>query len=120
MIADNVVMWETRLSIVHWVLSKAQILLETLKTKSTSGGIFLFFLEVEHVFPLFGCKSETSVSRSSTESEIISLDAGLRMDGLTALDFWDVVIEVLHYSKKETSSGKPLAKFHHKGKKKRR
>ena len=32
---------------------------------------------------------------SSTESEIISLDAGLRMDGLLAFDFWDLVIEVL-------------------------
>ena len=29
------------------------------------------------------------------ESEIISLDAGLRMDGLLALDLWDIVIEVL-------------------------
>ena len=32
---------------------------------------------------------------SSTESEIISMDAGLRMDGLPALDMWDLVIEVL-------------------------
>ena len=41
------------------------------------------------------CKKQTSVSRNSTESEIISLDAGLRMDGLLALDLWDIVIEVL-------------------------
>ena len=41
------------------------------------------------------CKKQTSVSHSSTESEIISLDAGLRMDGLLALDLWDLVIEVL-------------------------
>ena len=41
------------------------------------------------------CKKQTSVSHSSTESEIISLDAGLRMDGLPALDLWDVVIERL-------------------------
>ena len=41
------------------------------------------------------CKKQTSVSHSSTESEIISLDAGLRMDGLPALDSWDLVIEVL-------------------------
>ena len=34
------------------------------------------------------CKKQTSVSHSSTESEIISLDAGLRMDGLPALDLW--------------------------------
>ena len=42
------------------------------------------------------CKNQTSVSHSSTASEIISLDAGLRKDGLPALDLRDVVIEVLH------------------------
>ena len=41
------------------------------------------------------CKKQTSVSHGSTDSEIISLDAGLRMDGLPALDLWDLVIEVL-------------------------
>ena len=41
------------------------------------------------------CKKQTSVSHSSTESEIISFDAGLRMDGLPALDLWDVVTEAL-------------------------
>ena len=34
------------------------------------------------------CKKQTSVSHSSTDSEIISLDAGLRMDGLPAHDLW--------------------------------
>ena len=57
------------------------------------------------------CKKQTSVSHSSTESEIISLDAGLRMDGLPALDLWDIVIEVLRTTKDNiqpghTSSGK--------------
>ena len=28
------------------------------------------------------CKKQTSVSHSSTESEIVSLDTGLRLDGL--------------------------------------
>ena len=41
------------------------------------------------------CKKQTSASHSSRESEIISLDAGLRMDGLPALDLWDLVIGVL-------------------------
>ena len=36
------------------------------------------------------------MSHSSTEAEIISLGAGLRMDGIPALDLWDFVIEVLH------------------------
>ena len=40
-------------------------------------------------------KKQTSVSHSSTESEIISLDAGLRMECFPALDLWDLVIEVL-------------------------
>ena len=34
------------------------------------------------------CKKQTSVSHSSTESEIISLDAGLRLEGIAALDFF--------------------------------
>ena len=42
------------------------------------------------------CKKQTSVSDSSTEAEVISLDAGLRMDGIPALDLWDLVIEVFH------------------------
>ena len=39
------------------------------------------------------------MSHRFTESEVISLDAGMRMDGVTALVLWDVVIEVLHSSK---------------------
>ena len=42
------------------------------------------------------CKEQTSVSHSSTESEIISLDAGLRLDGISALDLWDLIVTVLH------------------------
>ena len=41
------------------------------------------------------CKKQISVSHSSTESEIISLDAGLRLDGITALDLWDLIVAVL-------------------------
>ena len=41
------------------------------------------------------CKKQTSVSHSSTESEFISLDAGLRLDGISALDLWDLIVAVL-------------------------
>ena len=41
------------------------------------------------------CKKQTAVSHSSTESEIISLDAGLRLDDITALDSWDLIVAVL-------------------------
>ena len=55
------------------------------------------------------CKKQTSVSHSSTESEIISLDAGLRMAGLLAIDLWDVVIEVLRSSNKTKTPTQPAA-----------
>ena len=40
-------------------------------------------------------KKQTSVSHSSTESDIVSLDAGLRLDGNIALDLWDLIVSVL-------------------------
>ena len=40
------------------------------------------------------CKKQKSASHSSTESEIISLDTGLRLDGLPALELWDLIVSV--------------------------
>ena len=54
------------------------------------------------------CKKQTSASHSSTESEIISLDAGLRMDGIPALDLWDLVFEVLQSSLNQPVQGNLL------------
>ena len=40
------------------------------------------------------CEKQTSVSHKATESEVVYfLDAGLRMDGIPALDLWDLVGE---------------------------
>ena len=52
------------------------------------------------------CKKQTSVSHSSTEAEIISLDAGLRTDGIPALDLWDLLIEVFHSSPNQINKSK--------------
>ena len=38
------------------------------------------------------CKTQTSVSHSSTEFDIISLDTGRRLDGLPALELWDLIV----------------------------
>ena len=65
-------------------------------SKSISRGILRIFGSRTFVPTCWMCKNQTSVSHSSAESEIISLEAGLRMDGLPGLDLWDVVIEVLH------------------------
>ena len=37
----------------------------------------------------------------SAEAETISLDAGLRMDGIPALTRWDLVIEVFSFRTKQ-------------------
>ena len=55
------------------------------------------FLEAIRLFQSVGClKKQTSASHRSTESGIISLDAGLRLDGIRALDLWDLIVTVLH------------------------
>ena len=55
------------------------------------------------------CKKQTSVSHTSTESEIISLDAGLRLDGIPALDLWDLIVAVLgNTTQNRIERGDPL------------
>ena len=54
------------------------------------------------------CKKQTAVSHSSTASEIISLNAGLTLDGLPALEFWDLFVSVLgNVSRVSDRSEKP-------------
>ena len=62
--------------------------------KSTSGGTLC-------IFGSWMCKKQTAVSKSSTESEIISLDAGLRMD---------VSVTVLHGNTYQSNlkNGRPV------------
>ena len=45
-------------------------------------------------------------SNVCAEAEIVSLDAGLRMDGILALDLWDSVIEVFHPHQTEPTKPK--------------
>ena len=65
-------------------------------SKSTSWGTSCIFGSHTFVPISWMCKKQTSVSHSSTESEITSLDAGVRMDGIPALTLWDLVIELFH------------------------
>ena len=63
-------------------------------SKSTSGGTLCIFGSHTFVPISWMCKKQTSYSHSSTESEIISLEAGLRLDGIHALDLWDLIVLV--------------------------
>ena len=64
-------------------------------SKSTSGGTLCVFGSHTFVPISWMCQKQTSVSHSSTESEIISLDSGWRFDGIPTLEFWDLIVSVL-------------------------
>ena len=86
MINDNIVMSATQLSIVDWVHLTTQILLATLRTQNQAGLQILCIFGSRTFVPIsWMCKKQTSVFHSSTESEVISLDAGIRMDGIPRL-----------------------------------
>ena len=63
-------------------------------SKSTSGGTLCVFGSHTFVPISWMRKKQTALSHSSTESEIISLDTGLRLDGLPALELWDLIVSV--------------------------
>ena len=79
-------------------------------SKSTSGGTLCVFGSHTSVPISWMCKKQTSVSHSSTDAEVISLDAGLRRDGIPAPTLWDLEIEVFHSVPNETEGpkGEPL------------
>ena len=100
---DNIVMWLTRLNIADWFFFfETQTSGDLEDSKSNSGGLLCFFGSRPFVALSCMCKKQTSISHSSGESEIISSSAGLRMDGLLALDLWDTVIEVLRSRRDKT------------------
>ena len=90
-------------------------------SKSTSGGTLCIFGSHTFVPTSWMRKKQTSVSHRSTESEIISLDAGLRLDGLPALELRDLIVSVLgNVSRVSDRSGQPDNDVHkhHKSQKK--
>ena len=54
-------------------------------SKSTSGGVLCLIGSHTYVTLAWKCKKQTAISHSSAEAEVISLDAGLRMEGIPAL-----------------------------------
>ena len=90
-------------------------------SKSTSGGTLCIFGSHTFVPISWMYKKKTAVSHSSTESEIISLDTGLRLDGLPALELWGLIVSVLgNVSRVSDRSGQPDNDVHkrHKSQKK--
>ena len=106
----NVVLWEPQHNNANFGLIQDSDFAGHLEdSKSTLRGVLCIFGSHTFVPVSWMCKKQTSVSHSSTEAETISLDAGLRMDGIPAVDLWDLGIEVFHFH--QTNSTTPKIKY---------
>ena len=85
---DNIVMWVILLKSADW---------DCFNDSDFAGDLEDFWRNIVHFGKSYICSNklnvqeQTAVSHSSTESEIISLDTGLRLDGLPALELWDLI-----------------------------
>ena len=92
-------MWEPLRQNAGWDCFRTDFAGDLEDSKSTSGGLVCIFGSHHTFVPKsWMCKKQTSVSHSSTEAEILSLVASLRMDGIPALDLSELVVEVFHSS----------------------
>ena len=88
-------MWEILLSNADWDCFRTLTLREILKIQNPHLEEHCAFFGSHTFVPTsWMCKKQTAVSHSSTESEIIFLDTGLRLDGLPALELWDLIVSV--------------------------
>ena len=104
MITNSIVKWVILQNNAGWDCFKILILREILRIQNRPQEENLWIFGSHTFVPIsWMCKKQTSVSHSSTEAEVISLDAGLRMDRISALDLWDLVIEAFHSSPNQTN-----------------
>ena len=94
-ISDSIVMWETRHSIADWVCFKTQTLHEILRTQNLLLVEYDAFLKVIHLFQKVGFVRSKPQFHTVQQNPKSSLDAGLRLDGIHALDLWDLIVLVL-------------------------
>ena len=88
-------MWETLPNNADWDCFKTPILQEILRIQNPLLVENCAFFGSHTFVPIsWMCKKQAAVSHSSTDSEIISLDAGLRLDGLPVLELWDLIVSV--------------------------
>ena len=103
----SIVLWVTQHNNADLGCFRTLILQGTLTIQNQHQEVSCVFSEFTSFVPRsWMCKKQTSVSHSSTESEINFLDAGLRMDGIPALTLWDLVIEVFHSVPNKTDGPK--------------
>ena len=98
--------WNTVQKIRLWLFQDFDTAGNPEDSKSTSGGTLCVFGSRTFVPISWMWKKQTCVSHSSTDSEIISLNTGLRMDGIPVLDPWDLDITVIHSNSNQEQKDK--------------
>ena len=89
-------MWVILLNNADWDYFKTLTSQEMLKIQNPLVEEHCAFFGSHSFVPIsWMYKKQTTVSHSSTESEIISLDTGLRLDGLPALELWDLIVALV-------------------------
>ena len=63
-------------------------------SKSTSGGILCLVGKHTFVPITWICKKQTAISHSSSEAEVIALDAAVRLEGIPCLTLWSTILTV--------------------------
>ena len=109
---NSIVMWETLQKQCRLGLFQDSDFEGDLEdSKSTSGGTLCILGSHTFVPISWMCKKQTSISHSSTESEIISLDTGLILDGIPALDLRDLIVLVLgNTTQNHDRTGRPVVR----------
>ena len=92
----SIVMWEILQNNAGWDCFKTSILREILRTQNPLLEEHCAFWEVIHLFQQVGCvRNKLQFHTVQQNEKSFSLDAGLRLDGIPALDLWDLTVSVL-------------------------
>ena len=84
-------------------VSKTPILQEILRIQNLRQVERYAFWEVIHWFQSVGCVRNKLQFRTVQQNQkSFLLDAGLRLDGISALDLWDLIVAVLWKHKSES------------------
>ena len=68
---------------------------DDLQSSKSTSGLFLAIVGPNTFMPITSfAKRQTAVSHSTTESEMVSLEEGLRTEALPTLTFWEHVVQL--------------------------
>ena len=88
-------MWVILLNNGDWDFFKTLTSREILKIRNPLLEEHCAFSEVVHLFQKGGCARNELLFLTGQQNLKSSLDTGLRLDGLLALELWDLIVSVL-------------------------